>query len=142
MPSKVANASEDFVGQVGKGLLRIGHAAARGYRVGRALASLTSMSRITREEVERVATLARLSLSGDEVSRMTSQLDAILEYVELLRAVDTKGVEPTSHAVPIRTPLREDRAAPSLPPELASANAPEREGSAFVVPPVLEGEEH
>ena len=66
------------------------------------------MSRITREEVVRVATLARLSLSGDEVSRMTSQLDAILDYVELLRAVDTKGVEATSHAVPIRTPLRED----------------------------------
>ena len=142
MPSKVANASEDFVGQVGKGLLRLRHAAARGYRVGGALASLTSMSRITREEVERVATLARLSLSGDEVSRMTSQLDAILEYVELLRAVDTTGVEPTSHAVPIRTPLREDRAVPGLPPELASANAPEREDSAFVVPPVLEGEEH
>ena len=100
------------------------------------------MSRITREEVERVATLARLSLSGDEASRMTSQLDAILDYVELLRALDTTGVEPTSHAVPIRTPLREDRALPGLPPELALANAPEREDSAFLVPPVLEGEEH
>ncbi len=100
------------------------------------------MSRITREEVERVATLARLSLTGDEAARMTGQLDSILDYVALLQSVDTTGVEPTSHAVPMRTPLREDRAVPGLPPDVGLSNAPEREGSAFVVPPVLEGEEH
>ena len=100
------------------------------------------MSRITREEVEREATLARLSLTGDEAARMTGQLDAILDYVALLQSVDTTGVEPTSHAVPLRTPLREDRAVPGLAPDLGLSNAPEREGTAFVVPRVLEGEEH
>jgi aspartyl-tRNA(Asn)/glutamyl-tRNA(Gln) amidotransferase subunit C len=100
------------------------------------------MSRIRREEVERIATLARLSLDADEAERMTSQLDAILDYVALLGQLDTTGVEPTAHAVPLRTPLRPDRAVPGLAPELALANAPEREGSAFLVPKVIDGDEY
>jgi aspartyl-tRNA(Asn)/glutamyl-tRNA(Gln) amidotransferase subunit C len=100
------------------------------------------MSRIGRAEVERIATLARLSLSADEADRMTGQLDAILEYVALLGRLDTTGVEPTAHAVPLPTPLRADHALPSLPPELAVANAPEREGTAFLVPKVIEGDEY
>ena len=99
------------------------------------------MSRITREEVARIASLARLSLEDEESLRTTTQLDAILDYVAQLSEVDTTGIEPTAHAIPLRTPLREDRAVPGMPPELAVANAPEREGSAFVVPLVIEGEE-
>jgi aspartyl-tRNA(Asn)/glutamyl-tRNA(Gln) amidotransferase subunit C len=99
------------------------------------------MSRITREEVARIASLARLSLDPDESLRVTTQLDAILDYVAQLSLVDTTGIEPTSHAIPLRTPLREDVPVPGMPPELAVANAPEREGSAFVVPLVIDGEE-
>ena len=99
------------------------------------------MARIDREDVIRVAALARLSVSAEEADRLARDLDRMLEYVETLKAVDTTDVEPTSHVVPIETPMREDRAVPAIDPELALANAPERQGFAFVVPKVLEGED-
>ena len=99
------------------------------------------MAHITRDEVERVAALARVSLTDEEAERMAAELDTILEYVESLEAVDTEGIEPTSQVIPLATPLREDRAAPPLDPAVAVANAPEAEGSAFVVPKVIEGED-
>jgi aspartyl-tRNA(Asn)/glutamyl-tRNA(Gln) amidotransferase subunit C len=99
------------------------------------------MSRIQRAEVERIAELARLDLSEAEAVRMTADIEAILGYVAALDALDTTGVEPTTHAVPLATPLREDRAAPPLDPDLALANAPERDGFAFVVPKVLDEDE-
>ena len=99
------------------------------------------MSRINPAEVERIADLARLELGADEVQRMTAELEAILGYVESLQALDTAGVEPTFHAVLVTTPLRDDVAAPPLDPESALANAPERSGSAFVVPKVLDEDE-
>ncbi len=99
------------------------------------------MAHITREEVERIAALARLSLSNDEAERMAAELDTILGYVEALAEVDTEGIAPTSHAISLATPLREDRGGPSLDPEVALANAPEREGTAFVVPKVIEAEQ-
>jgi len=99
------------------------------------------VARITREEVEKVAALARLSLLDAAADRMAAELDQILEYAETLSQVDTTDVEPTAHAIPLPTPLREDRALPPLDPELAIANAPEREGFAFVVPKVIEGDE-
>ena len=99
------------------------------------------MARITRAEVHEVAKLARLSLSDEEAGRMTSDLDHILEYVETLRELDTRGIEPTAHAIPLETPMREDRAEPPIAPALAVANAPESIDSAFVVPKVIEGED-
>ncbi len=99
------------------------------------------MAHISREEVERIAALARLSLSNDEAERMATELDTILGYVETLAKVDTAGIAPTSHVIPLPTPLREDRGGPSLDPEVAVANAPEREGTAFVVPKVIEAEQ-
>ncbi len=99
------------------------------------------MARITRDEVEKVAALARLSLAEGVADRMTAEIGQILEYAETLSAVDTTDVEPTAHAIPLPTPLREDRALPPLDPELALANAPEREGFAFAVPRVIEGNE-
>ena len=99
------------------------------------------MAHISREEVERIAALARLSLSNDEAERMATELDTILGYVETLGEVDTAGIPPTSHVIPLPTPLREDRGGPSLDPEVALANAPEREGTAFVVPKVIEAEQ-
>ena len=98
------------------------------------------MARISREEVERVAALARLALAPDEVERAQGELEALLDYVALLEGVDTEGVEPTSHVLALATPLRDDEAVAALDPELALGNAPQREGSAFVVPKVIEAE--
>ena len=99
------------------------------------------MTRIERAEVERIAELARLELSDAEAVRMTADIQAILGYVAALDALDTRGVEPTTHAVPLATPLRDDRAAAALDPDRALANAPAREGFAFVVPKVLDEDE-
>ena len=95
----------------------------------------------TRADVERIAALARLSVSDAEAERLAMELEAILRYAEQLASVDTSEVEPTSHPIELATPLREDVPEPALDPELALANAPERDGSAFVVPKVIEGEE-
>ena len=99
------------------------------------------MPGISREEVKRVVALARLSLSEEGLARMAHELDAILGYVETLQGVDTEGVPPTAHVIPLATPLREDVPVPPIDPELAVSNAPESSGFAFVVPKVIEGEE-
>ncbi len=99
------------------------------------------MSRISREEVLRIADLARLSLTEEEAGLLRGQLAEILDYVEQLSGLDLEGVEPTAHAIPVRMALREDRPRPSLPAEVALANAPEHDEAAFVVPKVIEGEE-
>jgi aspartyl-tRNA(Asn)/glutamyl-tRNA(Gln) amidotransferase subunit C len=97
------------------------------------------MSRIGRAEVERIGHLARLRLEPDEADALARDLDAILGHVAELEALDTRGAPPASESP--ATPLREDRAAASLPLERALANAPDSDGSAFLVPPVLEGED-
>jgi aspartyl-tRNA(Asn)/glutamyl-tRNA(Gln) amidotransferase subunit C len=99
------------------------------------------MPRVQRADIERIADLARLDLSADRADRMTADIEAILGYVAKLEALDTAGIEPTTHAVPLATPLRDDRAVPPLDPELALANAPARDGFAFVVPKVLDEDE-
>jgi aspartyl-tRNA(Asn)/glutamyl-tRNA(Gln) amidotransferase subunit C len=99
------------------------------------------MARLTREKVHQIAKLARLSLSDAEADRMKVELDHILAYVDTLQELDTDGIEPTAHAIPLPTPMRPDRALPAMDPELAVANAPESIGTAFVVPKVIEGEE-
>ena len=100
-----------------------------------------AMSRITREDIERTAELARLSLGDDEIEAMTRDLDRILDHVDQLQALDTEGIEPTAHAIPLATPLQADESEPGIDPDLVLANAPSREASAFVVPKVIEGEE-
>ena len=97
------------------------------------------MSRITPDEVRELAVLARLALSEQEIARMTGDLDAILDYVDAMRALDTSGVEPMTHAVPFDCPLRADVTAPSLPLDEALANAPRREASFFQVPRIVPG---
>jgi aspartyl-tRNA(Asn)/glutamyl-tRNA(Gln) amidotransferase subunit C len=99
------------------------------------------MPRISHDEVERIADLARLELAPGEAQRMTDELEAILGYVASLEQIDTTGVEPTVHAIPIATPLRDDVAVAPLDPDRALANAPERSGTAFVVPKVLDEDE-
>ena len=93
--------------------------------------------KITRETVLHVAGLARLSLSEEEVDTYARQLNAILEYMDQLNALDTAGIEPTEHVIPLETPFREDRATPSLDLEKSLRNAPDRSGSFFKVPKIL-----
>ena len=94
--------------------------------------------KITMQEVERVARLARLTLSDAEKERMRRELDGILSYIDKLRALDTEGVPPTSHAVPMTNVMREDEPVPSLPQEDMLANAPDRNGEFFRVPRIIE----
>ena len=94
--------------------------------------------KITLAEVEHVARLARLALDADEKERMRSQLDAILGYVEQLRRVDTEGVEPTAHVLPLVNILREDEVRPSYPVDAMLANAPDAQDGQFRVPRILE----
>ena len=94
--------------------------------------------KITLAEVEHVARLARLALDADEKERMRSQLDAILGYVEQLRRVDTEGVQPTAHVLPLVNVLREDEVRPSYPVDAMLANAPDAQDGQFRVPRILE----
>jgi len=94
--------------------------------------------RISLDEVVHVARLARLDLSPEEKERMRRELDAILAYIDKLRALDTAGVEPTSHAVPLANVMREDEPRPSFPQADMLANAPERAGELFRVPRIIE----
>ena len=89
-------------------------------------------------DIEHVARLALLDLSEPEKKRMRSQLDAILTYIDKLRPLDTVGVEPTSHAIPMVNVMREDEVRPSLPAGEMLANAPEREADFFRVPKIIE----
>jgi aspartyl-tRNA(Asn)/glutamyl-tRNA(Gln) amidotransferase subunit C len=94
--------------------------------------------KITMREVEQVARLARLALSDAEKERMRRELDGILSYIDKLRALDTEGVPPTSHAVPMTNVMREDEPVPSLPQPDMLANAPDRSGDFFRVPKIIE----
>ena len=93
---------------------------------------------LSREDVLRIAELARLELTPDEVTLFTRQLADILEYVEQIRALDTSGVEPTSHAIN-RPYDRPDVPAPSLDRQEALSNAPDAaiETGLFKVPRVI-----
>jgi len=93
---------------------------------------------LTREQVQHVAKLARLSLSEDEITTFTGQLSTILDYVEKLNELDTTGIVPTSHAVPMENAFREDCVRPSIGVENALANAPDRVEGFFRVPKVIE----
>ena len=94
--------------------------------------------KITREEVRRVALLARLQLSPEEEELLTGQLDGILEYMDKLNRLDTENIEPLAHAVDIVNAFREDRVTHRPEPENLLANAPAKENSFFKVPKIIE----
>ena len=84
--------------------------------------------KITREDVEKVALLARLHVTESEKDAFAKQLSQILTHVEQLNRYDTAGVEPTTTVMGQVNVFRDDVVRPSLPVEKALANAPEREG--------------
>lgn len=94
--------------------------------------------KITKAEVDAVALLARLELTPEETETFTCQMDAILAYVEKLNELDTSGIIPTSHAVPVENAFRDDAVRPSIGVENALANAPDRVEGFFRVPKVIE----
>jgi len=93
--------------------------------------------KITNENVERVARLARLDLSPGEIETMTRQLDTILSYVAKLDELDTADIDVTTHTQSMVNAFRDDAVLPSLPREKALAAAPRQNGEAFVVPRII-----
>jgi len=93
---------------------------------------------LTREEVLHIAQLARVGLSEEDVATFQEQLSEILDHFETLKALDTEGVEPTSHPLSLESVMRPDEVRPSLPREEVLANAPLADADAFRVRAVLE----
>ncbi|HYR01834.1 MAG TPA: Asp-tRNA(Asn)/Glu-tRNA(Gln) amidotransferase subunit GatC [Syntrophobacteria bacterium] len=93
--------------------------------------------KITPEEVEHVARLARLEVSPDEKEEFTRQMNRILQYVEKLNELDTTGVASTSHAIDLENAFRDDAVEASLPRDSSLENAPESSGAEFVVPRII-----
>jgi aspartyl-tRNA(Asn)/glutamyl-tRNA(Gln) amidotransferase subunit C len=89
-------------------------------------------------DIEKVARLARLELSEEEKETFGNQLEQILTYMEQLNRLDTTGVEPTSHAIPIYNVFRDDEVKPSLSQEEVLAIAPDEEDGHFRVPRIIE----
>ena len=94
--------------------------------------------KISIQEVEHVAKLARLAVSEEEKEAMSRQLSEILTYVGKLNELDTSKVEPTSHVLDLSNVVRDDVVRDSLPAAEALANAPDREGDHFRVPKIIE----
>lgn len=92
---------------------------------------------LSRHDVEKVSLLARLRLSPEELDRMTTQLGAIVGYVEQLGELDVTGVEPMAHAVPTSNVFRDDELRPSVDREKMLSNAPHQDGEFYLVPAVL-----
>lgn len=94
--------------------------------------------KISKDDVIKVAELARMEVTEKETEIFTDQLGNILEYIEKLNELDTENVEPTSHVLDISTPLREDRVVNWLTIDEVLQNAPESEDDFFVVPQVID----
>ncbi len=92
---------------------------------------------ISRQDIEKVALLARLQLTEDELATMTAELAQIVGYVDQLSEVNTDGVEPMAHAIEIVNVFRADEVAPSLPRDEALSNAPHHDDRGYLVPAVL-----
>ncbi len=93
--------------------------------------------KITRDEVLYVADLARLDLDEASIDMFAEQITEILGYVDMLKAVDTEGVQATSHAISLTNAFREDENKEHLERDRALANAPEKEEGSFIVPKVV-----
>lgn len=95
-------------------------------------------SRISSDDVAHVARLARLSLTPEELERFTAQLGAVLDHARDVEALDTAGVPPTAHPLPLENVFRDDEPRPSLDRAEVLAQAPAVEDDRFRVPRILE----
>jgi aspartyl-tRNA(Asn)/glutamyl-tRNA(Gln) amidotransferase subunit C len=91
-----------------------------------------------RELVERIAELARLRFSAEELESFAEQFQRIVEFVQVLQQLELEGVEPLTHVVEVENALQEDEPKESLPREEALRNAPRHDGVFFRVPKVIE----
>ena len=94
--------------------------------------------KITKQEVERIATLSRLNFDEKEKDEMRDYLQNILKHFEMLDSVDASKIEATAHILDTVTVLREDTAAPSMDRDKLLSNAPEKEDGCYIVPRVVE----
>ena len=93
---------------------------------------------LTIKEVEHIAALARLQLNDTQKERYRAQLSSILDHIAKLKELDTRDVPPTTGGSVTEMPLRADEARPGLSLEQLLANAPQKDGDQFKVPPVFE----
>jgi len=96
---------------------------------------------IDREQVRKVANLARLEMTAEEEEQMTAQLSSILEYFEQLSELDTTNVPPTTRAIDVSNVTRADELQPYPDREALLGEAPEQDGDFFKVPQILQAEE-
>jgi aspartyl-tRNA(Asn)/glutamyl-tRNA(Gln) amidotransferase subunit C len=96
---------------------------------------------LSQADIRHVAKLARLALSEQELTKLGSQLESILHYIGKLAEVDTSGVEPMAHALPVHNVFRDDVPSDPLPLEKTLQNAPATDGPFFRVPKVIGGDE-
>ena len=96
------------------------------------------MTRISSDEIRHLAALCRIAMSDDEVGAMRDQMSNILDNIDVLNRVDTRGAAPTGHSVDLVSVMREDEARDSIPLEDALANAPNRDGDFIRVRAALE----
>jgi aspartyl-tRNA(Asn)/glutamyl-tRNA(Gln) amidotransferase subunit C len=103
------------------------------------LASRAMAEELTREEVERIAKLAHLALTGEEIAMFTRQLGDILRYARQIQAIDTSGVPPTSHVLAGAPIERDDEILPGLDRDIVLSQAPDGapEAGFFRVPRVI-----
>jgi len=94
--------------------------------------------KLSTQDVEYVAKLARLEVSEQEKEKFTAQLNDILLYIDKLNELDTTGVAPMTHAIAVTNAFREDKVVESLGTQKALANAPDARGEFFRVPKVID----
>lgn len=102
------------------------------------LLEVNEMADISKEQVKRVADLARLALTDEEVELFAKQLGDIIDYAELLNELDTEGVEPTTHVLDLKNVMRKDEPKKWITQEEALKNAPDVQDGQFRVPAILE----
>ena len=94
--------------------------------------------KVTRDTIEHIAGLARLNITEAEKDKLTLEMENILSYVDKLNELDTTGLKPMEHVIPLKNVLREDKAEKSYDRDIMLANAPSSEDGCFKVPKVVE----
>jgi aspartyl-tRNA(Asn)/glutamyl-tRNA(Gln) amidotransferase subunit C len=92
---------------------------------------------ITKDEILKIAALARLELTSRELEKLASELAQIVAYIDQIKQVDTTGIVPRSQFIKAENVFRDDIVKPSLPKEAALGNAPDRDEDYFRVPKVI-----